>query len=294
MVSNFKVMNKLELICISLALILLCNACEKVIEFDIPEAEPLLVANSYITDQETIKVNLTSSLSYLDSSNELPSVSDAQVTVNHNGNVYTFEESADEPGAYYSVQPFTGTGEVSLQASAADYNTITASSMIPGAINGELELLEQIDENFEFRLTFNDVSNSDDYYHLLIVENSEFSEEGFVQYFVSNDEVLLEAETNSDFGEESYFGTSAVFTDFLFKDGQARIEFELELFDTENLDFEVHLIRSSRDYYEYHRTSILSAFSDSFFSQPVQVYSNIEDGIGVFAGYSVTKIPLEF
>ncbi len=47
----------------------------------------------------------------------------------------------------------------------------------------------------------------------------------------------------------------------------------------------------SEEYFEYHRTLDLQGFDD-LFSEPLSVFSNIQGGLGIFAGYANTYVPL--
>ena len=46
----------------------------------------------------------------------------------------------------------------------------------------------------------------------------------------------------------------------------------------------------SEEYFEYHRTLDLQGFDD-LFSEPLSVFSNIQGGLGIFAGYANTYVP---
>lgn len=54
----------------------------------------------------------------------------------------------------------------------------------------------------------------------------------------------------------------------------------------------IHLMHTDRHYYEYHRSK--ENFSEDPFSEPANIYSNIEGGLGIFAGYQaqIKKISL--
>ncbi len=289
---NFKTMRRSQFFTLLLVVVLLCNACEKVIEFDIPEAEPLIVVNAFVSDGDTVTMKVSSSLSYLESTTELPVISNASISMSNESESYSFEESMNNPGTYKSNEPYTGEGGLSLSVSAQGFKEITSETEVPKSVTGNLEILESQESEYKLRLTFEDGVGVKDYYHLLFVETVETDLLSFTNSFSSNDEVLL-ASRDGFLDEENYFSNDALFTDQFFENGEASIDFNVELVNNEFSQYEVHLIRASRDYYEYHRSFFLARNSDPIFGQPVQVYTNISNGIGVFGGYSVTKIPLE-
>jgi hypothetical protein len=58
--------------------------------------------------------------------------------------------------------------------------------------------------------------------------------------------------------------------------------------------FHVYFRAVSEDYYRYKVTSLLQDFvGEDPFAQPAQVYNNIQNGFGIFAGYSQSVITFE-
>lgn len=267
------------------------SSCEKVIEFDIPEAEPLLVVNSFISNGEQASFQISSSKSYLESG-ELDLISGAQINLSGNGNVLEVLESEDDPGHYFSVDTIVDFGTYEVTVSHPSFNMVSASTELLSSVSGNVEFISEDGGDLEYSLKFNDVTNSEDYYHIIIIEENE--EFGFSQVigFTSNDEVLISAGENSGIGEENYFYLNGFFKDILFEDGQASIEFKINQ-PIEGSDYKVQLIRSNRDYFEYHQSIEAYYNSDGIFTQPVQVYSNIENGIGVFGAFSLEELNLE-
>jgi hypothetical protein len=55
----------------------------------------------------------------------------------------------------------------------------------------------------------------------------------------------------------------------------------------------VVLLSVSESYFRYLKaTEFQENNEDNPFATPVQVYNNIENGLGIFAGYSISKYPL--
>ncbi len=52
------------------------------------------------------------------------------------------------------------------------------------------------------------------------------------------------------------------------------------------------LLTTDEHYYRYHR-ALENYYPDDFFSEPVHVYSNIDGGLGVFAGYNRSELVIE-
>ena len=91
-----------------------------------------------------------------------------------------------------------------------------------------------------------------------------------------------------------------LFADEFFRDGTARVQLDFDLMETafyengerlpdtdgQRISVRVRLLGVSESYYYWQKT--LAAFNGEFargvFSEPVQVYSNIQGGIGIFGG----------
>ena len=52
------------------------------------------------------------------------------------------------------------------------------------------------------------------------------------------------------------------------------------------------LLTTDEHYYKYHR-ALENYYPDDFFSEPVHIYSNIDGGLGVFAGYNQSVLVIE-
>ena len=129
------------------------------------------------------------------------------------------------------------------------------------------------------------------------------------EYFECNDPIvnttemedLLEGEAST-----SFYGDKMVFSNELFQSGEHEFTIEFGRWADEShsghwgnymLDYSQIpirlLVRSlSRDLYLYTLTTQQQSDMDIFFSEPVQVHCNINDGIGIFGASSLNKLHL--
>ena len=119
----------------------------------------------------------------------------------------------------------------------------------------------------------------------------------FVPYFFSQDAVVDNPDTKMrpeaiSFTDEIFNGSQYTF-DFLIEEyyfGSSKSLSGDGYEDDETWEFEsiyISMSRVSQEYYWYENSYQAYLFSyDNMFSQPVQVYTNIENGLGIFAGYS--------
>lgn len=272
----------------SALLCLLFVSCEKEIPFEIDDDGNKLVINSFIgPNMNEVHVQVSQSKSVI-STESLQNLPNATVTLFKDGVSLGQLTSVGEGKFIITHTPEVGS-TYRLQASANGLDDVVAETTIPAVPNIEtLTNPEFSDEEFKFDIVINDIPNQDNFYQLLlIVTQDEFGTNPFITGFNSESPILP---GNSDpFGEsENYYFDDAFFTDNAFNGGTASIDMEAYL---GSIYFSVQYLHCSEEYYLYKRT--LDNYienSGNPFSQPVQIFSNVEGGLGIFAGYSFDQI----
>jgi len=120
---------------------------------------------------------------------------------------------------------------------------------------------------------------SDNYYLLMVLEG------GYYRNFTSNKPYFIDANESSNFNY-------ALFDDTFFNGDVEHIDlyFDGELIPSNT---QIVLLTASKEYFDYTRSyQQISNGLPSFFSQPVQIYGNVENGFGIFSGYSITQLDL--
>lgn len=267
-----------------LSLILILAACEKEIPFDGELSEQKIVLNCYIGAGESeifAEVSRTETV-----------LSDKPFTFVSNATVQLFSGSAlvgtftslgagkykltynVEAGATYTLKctdPLLGTVEATAQV---PYPVPISSLMVePG---------EGFESRFDVELEFTDGASDNDFYQLLFY--LDFDAVPGVWSFETNEEILR---NTNEIGDNTFFYTNeCLFPDNAFNN--ETIALSMSVFGFLDTTAKVQLIHISEEYYNYQK-SLFTAnqTSGNPFSQPVQVFSNIEGGIGIFAGYAV-------
>ena len=154
----------------------------------------------------------------------------------------------------------------------------------------------------ELSIVFSDDEKVANYYNVSLYEyegetfgNCEFFGTPF--YFASVDNELKIGDILDTNSVEYFDQDGAAFNDLLFNGTNYTLKLLIENRHIDSIDVAMVEIKSlSKNYYEYitTRTAYILAQGDPF-SQPVYVKSNIENGYGIFAGYSNTWdcIPLK-
>lgn len=298
---------RLHNIAIALAtvgLLVTVGGCEKEIPFDIDDADVKTVVNCLFDTDSTWVLEVSKSRSILDEDSELSLVSDATVRIynpdgssellSHLGEGLYGSDSKPERGSTYSLEVAvpgqeTVTASNSLNSGAEIVRIDTGSTVIGGwPVN-------------EVTITLKDVPNIDNFYNIKLRSNywewtynpvTQDVDSGIVfgnVWFTSADAVfggggggVLD---QKDFGPRG-----ASFNDELFSGEERSITLSYYNWDLEDLS--VTVSSGSEDFFLYERTfDLYQQTSDNPFAQPVQVYSNIENGLGIFAGMSsVTEV----
>jgi hypothetical protein len=261
-------------------------SCEKIIDINIPDNGRRPTLNCFIGDSGQVRLLLHRSRYILDNSFEYDVIKNAQVVfTDHNNQTDTLTELFAD-GIYQSLQPALSPGSFKVQV-IADGVTINSQTTIPSPV-----MVTGLDtgsyifdkgENFRIDVRFSDNPNEKNYYMIgLSRPGGPPGEKPLIPIF------------SSDLSVTSDFRGSLLFCDDLFdgKNKTLRIETDKNNFfaPEDSIDLSIELFSLSYDAYMFFVTSQAQEnTSGSPFSEPVVVYSNISEGYGIFAGYSVSR-----
>lgn len=217
--------------------------------------------------------------------------------------------------------------EINLDNWDGSYKTLKSKTHIPKRVDFELKQLSDsmpkegqyyhtpfISKRVQF--SFNDTPNENNYYYLLAYELvlDPGNIDSTCQELYDLEDVELDSlfykEYNLDCG---YWGAS-VYNEFnsglepyveLYSGKYPGVLINDELFDGKKKDIIFHLFSNdtddktyffvelyhvSEEFYRYHYSLQMQVNSKKdVYSEPAQIYSNIENGLGIFAGASVSK-----
>ena len=271
-----------------------------------------MVINSIFESDSSFKVHVSSSRSVIDTAS-FKNVEDAEVNIkNENGNI--IETLIHSQNGFYVGQKKPVENQIYfLEVEHSNYANINASDSLPIPINiigvDTSTILDPInDENrLQINLDFTDPANSQNFYlvetyvvraSLLITINQdtlEYELDTIRQRMILTDVVFQ----NNGFKSRDEQG---LFTDLLFNGQDKNLEIKIpplkkdyvfeengKFYSEKTLSLTLYLHNISKSYY-YYRTS-LELYVDASrnpFSQPVQLFSNINNGFGIFAGAQIS------
>ncbi len=257
------------------------NGCTKDADVKLPAVESKLVINSFISPQDTIvKAVVTISQPLYNNSNSgnYSIISNAAVQISDGVNTKTLTYNSTEN--YYSVHtsefPITAGGSYHLTVTTPDGKNVNASTTIPSA-NSTLTFTSHLvndpnqSDGYSIEAKWNDSPGTEDYYRIAY------------------------------YGKE-YYGNSdtsySVFSDYFSdKDADGKVfDKSIKIYQSISApgnSGELYLIHATKEYYLFHTKLAASGnSSDNPFAEPVQMFTNINGGFGVFAGFNQYKLPV--
>ncbi|MCF6242218.1 MAG: DUF4249 domain-containing protein [Bacteroidales bacterium] len=303
-------------IIIAFIIVAIFSSCEKTITIEIPDNGRKLVVNSLFTGDSVLSLSLLESKYILDESfsdyyrYEYDSVSGAKIDLYENEQ---FIEQLNEisKGKYQSNYIIKTDKDYQIKVLAENFPDLSAESYVPEKpeILG-LEVYDTRDEEgYEvtgFTLRFKDNPEQSNYYFIEAFEKVVMKDQSWE---TGNDTII--SYTNSlnvyssdpnaysdDWGlgegillnDELLNGEDYLFKFFAYSSSYYYYDEYGNSYPDENIisvTYVVYLNSISKDYYQYYKS--LSKHLEAqyeFFMEPVQVYTNVENGFGIFAGYS--------
>ena len=288
-------------------------ACEQVIEPDLPEHPPRLVLQAFFTSDGawTAHVGRSSWILEPQSVHGRSLVDDAAVELlagdrvvgklefNYTVVAYVFEGGSLQAGETYS-----------LRVAAPGFETVRATDTVPGPVPTSVRLYRPhpssgsesgTGRDFSIELEIQDPPGEANYYQISLFRVYEGREEedearDFIpafrreENFSTKDPSILADNSvdGSPFEEGDFEGKAPYFRDTLFDGSTHEIELSTDFAGGPDFsEIRLQVLYISEAYYEYLKTARLHHDTlDNPFAEPLNVYSNVENGYGIFAGYS--------
>lgn len=275
---NYQIKNIIFLFIIFATLL---SACEdKEVDLKFPEDPLTLTVFGFLSPEDTITtifVNSTRPIFYRPTA--FSTIENAMVKITHNGKEYILP--FDNQKAVYSIhqnQLKIRAGEsYHLSVSAPNYKTVTAKATVVGEMNKTLEFLgyEEAENknntsyiNVNVKLKWKDNPNTKNYYTLAM----------------KFDDIagIGEPSENQFYDDKNWNGKEKYSKDLSFSYYNYRNKEQSVL----EKKISLALLNVDEAYYLYHKTASGFLISDENpFSEPFLIYSNIENGVGVFCSY---------
>jgi hypothetical protein len=277
-------------------------SCQKEIEYEGPGRDARLVVNAVVSLDSTFVIRLERTAFFLseDTKEDRYITSGASIMVTNltTGEVY-YETSPVSENQY--VFPFTVTPNTTyrIDVSHPDFPSVSAQmTTVPHVILQSVDTVPVIQDNqmmMEGNFKWQDPPGKQ-YYMIKIIQNYQDSSGQYLSptSLMSTDAAIDNSNNQNVLGAIDY-SSYLLFTDETF-DGQnkeLKVRFYYSFYPdpSTTIDYYCHLISLSEEAYFYYR-SLYASMNAGFLSEPVKVFSNIENGYGIFASKSHSVVPL--
>ncbi|HPD66330.1 MAG TPA: DUF4249 domain-containing protein [Bacteroidia bacterium] len=268
-----------------------CTKVEDIVDF--PIKDPKLTLNCYFHPDSVWAFSVSRSLSVIDNAN-LSMVTDATIKLYENNNLLATLTSAaaDQRYYFYGSKPKPG-NEYKIEISHPKYKSISAVETVPQAINFNVEKFKIVDSSTYYdywlqksvgtlkasvNIRLSDPKGEKNYYRLICYYYDSI-------YGGVINQVWLESENIS---VEKKYPNGLLFSDKYFDGNSYEMNFKFEdysFFSGKTYYFVLESMNAAR--FNYEKSIYLYWDSEGNpFSEPVQVYNNIDNGYGIFAAYN--------
>ncbi len=312
--------NILKILFSVLVIAVISSSCEKYIDFEGENMPRRLVLNGLVQADSVFRVDLSHSLGYIDIG-ALSSVENGTVEVYLSDGLLLETLVHTEDGTYEGNQVAMAGQSYRVEARAPGMQDVWAADLVPQpvAISDWDTITTTTDEFFgssalNISFTITDPTG-DNYYAIEVFETRLYEVEviGFdpqtgqaiydTTYYdnperyvlgLSTNDVVLASEYTTSLGDGMIYDDRFQFSDELFKSTTRTFNINLDYFSRAS-DIEIKLSSCSPDLYQYYRTRqrYNNTVGDPF-AEPVQVFTNVESGLGIWGGQSAYSVVVEF
>ena len=263
-------------------------SCKKVIDIELPAADPKIVVNSFFTNNSPIKVHLSKSIGTLESL--YPECTDASVIMKENNII--IDTMYFKSGYYYSHILAGSEKNYALEVHTPGMEPVSCEDLIPErTILKSLICTDSVltDEDGmiinELKIEFQDPAGPSFYEVELSAEDTT---RNYIwrPWFKKNTDPII-----TSTGLLDYEPRTLIFTDKMFdgKHTTVKVYFSYDWEHNYKLKFFFRSISESYFRYKEKQFAYLFSLDNDIFrgmSEPINLYSNINGGYGIFAGYS--------
>ncbi|WP_070137008.1 DUF4249 domain-containing protein [Crocinitomix algicola] len=267
-------------------------SCEKEIPFTAEEQDPRIVVNGIFTEDSTWKLQISESRSVL-SNDDLPYIENADITLKKSNGEVLGDFIYLSYGNYILNTPLPVVNEMySLDVSAPGFPSVKAKSSVPTPLTEVIidTAYSDYDYKMQIDLSFDDDGTTEDYYAVMISNGSYYEFEGDTALYENFGFYTIEpyvVNGDKEFDSNEKYSNIFFFDDKIHNGKKITFRGKTDYMHPSYSEgfYKITVIKYSEEVYKYlvtldkHRS-----VSGNVFAEPVQVFSNISDGFGIFGG----------
>lgn len=278
-------------------------SCEKEVEVEMPAYDPVIVVNSFFETDSVARVEVLFSRSITDTTT-IRTLKTAEVNLYEN-DVFSGRMLLDTTDRYSlaGFKPVAGRN-YKLKVTVNGFKDVEAQTTIPSPTPvNSFTVIKGAGTDFNnqplarLSINFNDPAEKNFYYVRMNYSRIDTFYIDSVNYTVYPGTYDLYLDPgSSDNNGENYINGAFMTTDELFNGKNYTLNLNFPQFAIDDSSASVNFFFStiSEEYYKYFRTLYLQqATSFNPFAEPVRVYSNINNGLGIFGSVTTQKYKIQ-
>ncbi|RLD60911.1 MAG: hypothetical protein DRJ01_08895 [Bacteroidetes bacterium] len=290
----------------SFLLLLVFSSCSKIVDIDIPDNEKHIDVIGLMNSDSILKVNISKSVSILQSTevsyfnnnssntSNIDFVSNATVKIYEN-NVYKDTLSFTEYGNYIAnFKPVVG-NTYKIEVDVPNCEQVDAENNIPEKVeilsidtsNVSNDSFGDDEDILRCEITFSDPPDVENYYLLNVSGKITYSwyDEYDDSLYVMVDSSFIDFDTNDPIiDQDAKIDNAIIFNDDVINGKTYTLNIEIDKYYSDSTMLYFNLFSVSRDYYLYRKSISMQKYGGGPFTEAVTVYTNINNGVGIFAG----------
>ena len=313
-----------HILIISIAILFIFSSCEKKLDIDLPDSEKKIVVNGIVNPDSLMKVRISKSMNVLDNG-KIQYLSDATVKLFKDDTL--LEELTNLDSGYFqsSVVPKINS-DYKLTVDYSDLTSVSASIKLQNPVQiMEIDTVSEMQfYNYgngfigtlyvmHFNIKISDNANLTNFYFLSIsaltpLYEYDFNSGEYILVGYENNSIGLSSQDPVLSNSEHFILDSKsgiVFSDEMFNGTEYTLNVEsyiqkyreFEEQDELGAMYYIELLTVTQDVYNYITSYNLNQYTQyDPFAQPVQILSNVNNGLGLFSGYTmdVDSVYVEF
>lgn len=272
-----------------LSAVVALTSCDKSLNVD-GKSKQKMVLNGILKAGDTIKVQLSKTRSLFDDEDKIDWIRNADVYLRCGQNEDAELLKYGKNGIYASEDHLAAYGEeYSIEVVHNTYDNISASAVMPEYTEGSVKYIGDIDDQQNFEINIQNHNPNNNYIWEMMTSNDLGA--------LENVEIFSEdSRTDNILPEETQVQRR------IFMRGQTENELATinSNFSASGITYEqmssteIRLITVNQDMYKYFRSLELYKNSKNNFVKPIEIYSNVDNGLGIFGAISETSLSITY
>lgn len=286
-------------------------SCEKILDIDIPETDKHLVINSFVKPDSLLVLNVSKSMSVLDDG-DIPYPDDVVIKLYEDNNFienlksvgngnFTSSVILNQERSYKIVADYPGLPGISADCNFPEKVLIKSVDTSTVEISNSDPYGEYKQTQLNLKIKISDPEKDDNYYMLAIsidqpVYDYNKPDTTGTPVIIGYEPQYIWFEGSEFIFDYDYFTISGIFgqtfTDGIFNGKDFSIDVGIDISNMSETSstpkIKVVLLSLSKELYTYIDSFNKSnSVSGNPFAQPVQIYTNIKNGLGIFGSYNI-------